>query len=282
MNMANEQDQFPSGGINRYVNEYIRNLPDFDGKVVVDVPCGDGRASYEFIRKNATVKAFDLYPEFMKVEGLKADYADLTDGIPLEDNGADIVICQEGIEHVPDQVKTFREFNRILKKGGKLILTTPSMSHIRARLSWFFLETDFWRRMPPTEIDSIWFSEKNSDKIYYGHIFLLGVHQLTTLATLTGFKVEKRIKTDIGTTSLILGIPLYPFYVLVTLLSWLLYRNKNEHVPRSTRTRILWDRLKLNLSPKTLFCKHLFWILKKNREYDEVVKELRLLTKSPN
>ena len=75
--LVEKQNEFPNTGINRHVSRYIDSLPDLTGKVVVDIPCGDGRSSYGFKKKGATVHAFDLYPEFMKVDGLEARYADL-------------------------------------------------------------------------------------------------------------------------------------------------------------------------------------------------------------
>lgn len=188
-------NNYPKKGINRYVSEYIRNLPDLTGKVVLDIPCGDGRATHEFTRKGATVKAFDLFPNFMKLNGVSADYADLSDTLPLEDNSIDYIICQEGIEHMSNQHGVFEEFNRVLKKDGILLLTTPNYSHVRARLSHLFLETDYWKRMPPTEIDSIWFTENDSNKLYFGHLFLLGAQKLQTLLSISGFQTNKRLKT---------------------------------------------------------------------------------------
>ena len=274
--MAEKTDYgFPESGIHRHVSEYIRTLPDLKGQTVVDVPCGDGRATYEFISKGATVKALDLFPDQIKVEGVRAEYADLAETLPLADESADYIICQEGIEHIPNQIRVFEEFNRILKPRGTLLITTPNNSHVRARLSLFFLESDLWRRMPPSEIDSIWFSEQASDKLYFGHLFLLGVQQLQSLATFTGFRVEERIRTNIGWSSLALGLALYPLFVLITLLSYLLYRGKNEQVEQSERRRILWERVLLNLSPTTLFCKQTFWVLRKETTLAEAVARLK-------
>ena len=96
--------KFPTSGINKYVSEYIRSLPDLAEKTVLDIPCGDGRASIEFLKKGATVRAFDLYPEFMKVKGINPEFADLIETLPLDDSSVDYIICQEGIEHVPNQL----------------------------------------------------------------------------------------------------------------------------------------------------------------------------------
>lgn len=132
------ENNFPARGIHKYVANYIRNLPDLKGKVVLDIPCGDGRASYEFIKKGANVISLDLFPEFMKLKGFSARYGDLSEPLDLEDNSVDYIVCQEGIEHIPSQMNVLKEFNRILKKDGILIITTPNASHIRARISDFF------------------------------------------------------------------------------------------------------------------------------------------------
>lgn len=55
---------------------------------------------------------------------------DITD-IPEEDESFDVVLCSEVLEHLPNPVEALKEFQRLLKKGGKLILTAPfcSLTH---------------------------------------------------------------------------------------------------------------------------------------------------------
>jgi ubiquinone/menaquinone biosynthesis C-methylase UbiE len=52
----------------------------------------------------------DLFPEYFNVEGLTCLRVNVMEGIPLESNSVDCVICQEGIEHFSDQLKVFKEF----------------------------------------------------------------------------------------------------------------------------------------------------------------------------
>ena len=273
--MSNKNYDFPTAGIHKYVSEYIRSLPDLSGKTVLDVPCGDGRSSYEFKKKGANIIALDLFPEFMTVDDIEAKYADLSEKLPVEDNSVDYIICQEGIEHIPNQLNVLEEFNRVLKKDGILLLTTPNNSHMRARVSHMLLETDLWKRMPPTEIDTIWFAENNKDKLYFGHLFLLGVQHLQSLATFSGFEVTKRIQTDKGSTAIVFSLFAYPFLLLFTFSSYFYYRNKNPQVDQATKRKILWERVKLNLSPTTLFNKHIFWEMKKINSLDETIARLR-------
>ncbi|WP_138146327.1 class I SAM-dependent methyltransferase [Bathymodiolus heckerae thiotrophic gill symbiont] len=271
---------FPIEGIHRHVVKYIQSLPNLSGKIVLDIPCGNGRASCEFKRKGAKVIVLDLFPEFMEVLGIEAKYADLSKKLPIENESIDYIICQEGIEHIPNQLNVLQEFNRVLKKNGCALITTPSNSHTRARLSYFLFETDFYKRMPPTEIDGVWFANNKQADLYFGHLFLLSVQHLQTLLTISGFKTEQRIKTSIGSTSLILTLVLYPIFVLSSLLTYFSYRNKNQHIDKDTRFKILWDRVKLNLSPITLIYKDIFWVVKKTDNLDVVINQLKSVQKN--
>jgi SAM-dependent methyltransferase len=37
-----------------------------------------------------------------------------------------IILCTEVFEHIPYPIETLKEFSRLLKKDGKLLLTAPS------------------------------------------------------------------------------------------------------------------------------------------------------------
>jgi SAM-dependent methyltransferase len=45
--------------------------------------------------------------------------------IPLPDGSLDAVLCTEVLEHVPDPMAVLKEFARLLKPAGRLLLTTP-------------------------------------------------------------------------------------------------------------------------------------------------------------
>ncbi|MDM7327529.1 MAG: methyltransferase domain-containing protein [Thermosynechococcus sp. Uc] len=52
---------------------------------------------------------------------------DITE-IPEPDASFDVILCSEVFEHIPDPLKALEEFSRLLKTGGKLILTAPFAS----------------------------------------------------------------------------------------------------------------------------------------------------------
>jgi SAM-dependent methyltransferase len=48
--------------------------------------------------------------------------------VPQPDASFDVILCSEVFEHLPDALKALDEFERLLKTGGKLILTAPFAS----------------------------------------------------------------------------------------------------------------------------------------------------------
>ena len=55
---------------------------------------------------------------------------DVTD-IPVSDSSFDNVLCTEVLEHVPDPVQAFKELHRVVRPGGRIVITVPfnSITH---------------------------------------------------------------------------------------------------------------------------------------------------------
>jgi SAM-dependent methyltransferase len=255
-----------------YINKWIiSNSQDIKDKTVIDLPAGNGMTSKILKEHGAKVKAFDLFPEYFKVEEINCQRADIMDRIPLEENIADLAICQEGIEHFCDQLKAFQEFNRVLKKGGKLLITTPSYSNLSAKFSYLLAESETKKHMPPNEIDDIWMEDDNvSDKIYYGHIFLIGLQKLRLLAKLSGFNVEEIKYIRLSKGSLLLLPWLYPIIYLSSWFRYYLILRRNKDIQTSYMKKVYLEQIKMNISVKNLINHHTFIVLVKEKNHSEV------------
>jgi len=84
--------------------------------------------------------------------------ADLNNPLTLKDNSVDIVIAGEIIEHLINPFRFLKEINRILKKGGELILSTPNAVDLKSRLKVIFgkLPTNGARAFPSVEYHSFY------------------------------------------------------------------------------------------------------------------------------
>ncbi|MRR36812.1 SAM-dependent methyltransferase, partial [bacterium] len=68
--------------------------------------------------------------------------SDIT-AIPEPDGSFDAILCVEVLEHLPDPLAALREFARLLRSGGQLVVTAPfcSLTH----LAPYFFSTGFSR-----------------------------------------------------------------------------------------------------------------------------------------
>lgn len=258
--------------IKYYVKQYLFQVKEtLSNKVVVDIPAGNGATSEILQELGANVKAFDLFPEYFKLSGTTCEYADVSDTIPLPDQSADMLICQEGIEHFSDQLKVLKEFNRVLKVNKQLLITTPSYSNLSAKMSYLLFESESANQMPPNEINDIWMSdETDGHRLYHGHIFLLGVQKLRILGRLAGFKIKEVIYVRMSYSSLLLFPIFYPFILMRSLLVYRSNLNKHKSIDAAQKRAVYREQLRININPKTLLNKHTFIVFEKEKNVCDV------------
>ena len=264
--------------IKYYVKRYLLSKQEkFSGKTVIDFPAGNG-VTTEILRKiGAIPKPMDLFPEYFKLENLECLRANINESLPIENSSVDALICQEGIEHFSDQHKAIREFNRVLKTGGTLLITTPNYSNLQSKWSYLLSESErFNKYMPPNELDSIWMNQQDiSSEVYFGHVFLIGIQKLRALARINGFKITQLYYTRKKSTSLILFPVLYPFILLS---NWITYRKnlkKNKNFDRQIVKDTYREIFKLAINPKLLVDGHIMVEFEKEMNFNEVSQSLK-------
>jgi len=128
-----------------WVARQAESLPA--GSCILDA--GAGSCPYRSLFAHCDYKAQD----FTSLQGEQLsggeygtiDYVCDIAAIPVEDATFDAVLCSEVIEHVPDPVAVMAEFGRIIKPGGRLILTAPLGSGIHQEPYHFYGGyTPFW------------------------------------------------------------------------------------------------------------------------------------------
>jgi 2-polyprenyl-3-methyl-5-hydroxy-6-metoxy-1,4-benzoquinol methylase len=99
-------------------------------KKILDVGCANG-AILKPLRQQHELHGVDISEPLIKdacANGFAAKVHDLMQGpLPYADGTFDIVFSGETIEHQVDTDWLLREFNRVLKPGGQIVLTFPNI-----------------------------------------------------------------------------------------------------------------------------------------------------------
>jgi len=105
-----------------------------DNSVILDIGSYDGEISYRLKnmlpKLNITVVDIDkIGLKLAREKGLDTLYASALE-LPIEDSQVDIVLCLDLLEHVEEGDTLIKEISRVLKKDGKVILTTPMQNGV--------------------------------------------------------------------------------------------------------------------------------------------------------
>jgi SAM-dependent methyltransferase len=108
-------------------------LGEVAGLDVLDAACGPGKYAEILLDQGARVTGFDLSPEMVRhaqarnpgrghffVQDLAAPFNTLPDA------AFEVVLCALALHYIPDWTLTLREFHRVLRPGGRVVV---SMEH---------------------------------------------------------------------------------------------------------------------------------------------------------
>lgn len=121
-----------------------------DGDKVLDIGCGVGNFT-KLVKKTYSkceIWGTDISDKVIEANqkedpDIKYLYQHIGSQTELPDNYFDVVFCGETIEHLDSPEILFQDAQRVLKKGGKLIITTPNEDHIKSdEHVWFYERAD--------------------------------------------------------------------------------------------------------------------------------------------
>ena len=125
-----------NGRIPAFLVEESAKLPD--GVRLLDAGAGQRPFAGFFSRQK--YESCDMPGGFYKQ---KHDFECFLHEIPQPDNFYDAVVLTQVLEHVPDPLAVLRELNRVLKPGGKLLISVPLNGPLHGEPWHFFQFTHY-------------------------------------------------------------------------------------------------------------------------------------------
>jgi len=100
----------------------INNIPNIESNYIIDLGCGTNKTI-------PTAVGMDIRPV--------SDITGSIDTVPFTDATFDAIISRHSLEHMLDPFKCLKEWNRILKLGGRMVIVLPDHEFINT-LDWFW------------------------------------------------------------------------------------------------------------------------------------------------
>lgn len=150
---------------------------------LLDVGCGKGDIFYFIRSKVSKIYGIDKSTEDLvqaSERGIVTRAVDLDrQNIPYEKDNFDIVTCLDVIEHIKDPIKLIKDIHRVLKNGGRLIVSSPNI-RFSSHLNSLVLKG----RFPLTSVDKSAYDG--------GHIHYFTFNDLKQILLNNGFKIEHK------------------------------------------------------------------------------------------
>ncbi len=123
------------------------------GRRLLDVGCGDGTLGMLVSERFEEICGIDISDraiELAQRRGIKAYKVNLNvERLPFDNNYFDTITCLSTLQFIYDVIFALRECHRVLRPGGKLILTVPNM-----RTIWRIFKLVVLGEFPRTSLDS--------------------------------------------------------------------------------------------------------------------------------
>lgn len=124
----------------RLLKAYIAAKPWVSGKLL-EVGCGEGRGVEELLPLAESYIGLDKIGEVIQMLQAKFPGVDFRQAVipPFQDfqsDTFDTIVSFQVIEHIPNDRLFLQEIYRMLKPGGKAIISTPNITHTLSRNPW--------------------------------------------------------------------------------------------------------------------------------------------------
>lgn len=214
---------------------------EFPAGRVLDLGCGEGRYAKRLKSLGFEVFAIDADADKFKYrEEIEFRHCDITKEIPFPDGFFDYVLLAEVLEHLRNPYEVFASINRVMKKGGSLVLSTPNILNVKSRYRFLLEGTYGYFREPPLD------QAKNPEEALNLHLAPYRYHELEYLFFEAGFRIEKI------TTSIMEN------YWLWFLLPLIFLQTRYKQGRAAKKNGLDYSRInKVLLSKKLLFGRHL-------------------------
>jgi SAM-dependent methyltransferase len=134
---------------------------DVDGAVVLDAGCGPGFYIEELLARGAEVIGFDASAEMVRLAQQRAGDRAVVHhhrlGEPLtfvDDATVDVVVSALVWHYVDDRLGALREFHRVLREGGRVVISSghPTDDWLRDGGSYFEVrhKAEYWSSLDAT------------------------------------------------------------------------------------------------------------------------------------
>src|SRR6266403_1390938 len=191
---------------------------------LLDVPAGEGALAARLIAAGFEVSCCDLYPEIFRLNGVSICRGDLNGELPFADRAFDFVTCLEGLEHIENPQQAIREFARVLRPGGKVLVSIPNILNIEERLKWLLYGyTSHFKPMTRAHVARLRAEYDNREEIA-AHVNPIGYSELRYILEKYGFQVA-RIYRDKPKSNAWLY---WPIVMLIRLIARLTPANKRS------------------------------------------------------
>lgn len=99
------------------------------GAVALDAGCGTGRLSAELVSIGFETIGVDVTAEMLAVAERSVPDADFRAGsfetLPVDDDSIDVIVSGLAVCHADDLDRVFAEFSRVLRSGGRVVMSNP-------------------------------------------------------------------------------------------------------------------------------------------------------------